>query len=127
MAKDSKDINERIESLYNSFSLVMDERGYSSALPQVVFIEQAVYVQNIKATLAIDAVINAVRFTCIRLGIPYFIIDNKSWKKDVLGNGNASKEDIMRFAKVKWGDEIKTQDEADAACIAMYGKRRFDK
>lgn len=92
--------------------------------PDMVYIEQAVYLQNPKVSFMIDGVVNAVRCACIELKIARQIVDNKSWKKDILGNGKASKAQIMDFAKAKWGEIIKTQDEADAACLALYGWRR---
>ena len=75
----------------------------------------------------IDSTINMVRAACILNKTPYQIVDNKSWKKDVVGNGNSSKEQILSFAKAKWGDIFKTQDEADASCLAFYGYRRLEK
>lgn len=44
----------------------------------------------------------------------------KVWKKLVLGNGNASKQDIMDWA-VSQGFAPETQDQADAIAIAHYG------
>ena len=124
-ASDSKDMNTRAENLWTEFyALLMDLCG-GAWKPDVVYIEQAIYVQNIKATLGIDAVINAVRFCCFINSVPYVIIDNRSWKKDVIGNGNASKEDIAKFANIKWPGIFVTQDECDAACLALYGERRL--
>ena len=94
--------------------------------PDIVYIEQAAYIQNIKATLMIDASINMIRATCIEAHIPYQIIDIKAWKKSVLGNGNASKTQIMDFAKAKIGVELDdNQDLADAFCVATYGMMRL--
>ena len=49
-----------------------------------------------------------------------------SWKKVIVGSGNASKKDIMAFASDKWGDIFPEQDYADAACIALWAKRRIE-
>ena len=122
---ESKDMNTRAEKLWTDFDWLLQELIDSDWTPNAVYIEQAIYVQNIKATLGIDAVINAVRFCCFKRNIPYVIIDNRSWKKDVIGNGNASKEDIAKFANIKWPETFTTQDECDAACLALYGERRL--
>ena len=53
------------------------------------------------------------------------IIDNRSWKKEIVGKGNAKKEDIKKYAIDKWGEKFPEQDYADAACIALWNKRRF--
>ncbi len=46
-------------------------------------------------------------------------------EKDVVGKGNVKKDEIKRFAEEKWGDKFPEQDYADAACIALWNKRRF--
>tara|TARA_Y100000310_G_C20308095_1_gene634925 strand:- start:512 stop:685 length:174 start_codon:yes stop_codon:yes gene_type:complete len=53
-------------------------------------------------------------------------VDNRHWKKIVLGKGNLNKKAIKDFAVVKWGDVFPEQDYADAACIALWNKRRFE-
>jgi len=124
-ASDTKDINTRAENLFVEFEALLLDLIHSAWKPDVVYIEQAIYVQNIKSTLAIDAVINAVRFCCFIHSVPYVVIDNGVWKKDILGNGKATKEEISKFANIKWPDKFTTQDECDAACLAMYGIRRL--
>jgi Holliday junction resolvasome RuvABC endonuclease subunit len=119
---DKNDFETRLKVMFKEFNEYLNIET-----PTIIYIEQAVYLQNVKATLMIDATINLVRFICISRNIPYQIVDNSSWKKDVLGNGKASKEQIMEFAKVKWSDhKFGNQDEADAACLAFYGFRRLE-
>ena len=88
-------------------------------------IETAFFIQNPKTTIAIANVIGAVWAFLLSKRIEVTIIDNKHWKKIILGKGNASKEDIRNFAKDKWGDVFPEQDYADAACIALWSKRRI--
>lgn len=95
--------------------------------PDIVYIENSPYLQNIKVTLAIHSVVDAVRFACVLNKIPYQTIEVPSWKKDVLGNGKADKAQIMAWAKAKYIDIISNQDVADAAAIAEYGWRRMKK
>jgi Holliday junction resolvasome RuvABC endonuclease subunit len=50
-------------------------------------------------------------------------VDNRAWKKVIIGKGNASKSEIMDFAISQWGGVFSEQDYADAACIALWRKR----
>ena len=97
---------------------------------KVVYVEQPVVAygrkQNVKTTLGISNTVNAVRYACHMLKIPVVVVDNTHWKKLILGNGRAKKEEIMVFAKKRWGDVVTSQDSADASCIALlaYNERK---
>ena len=94
-------------------------------VPVQAAVEAAIYIQNPKATIAIASVSGLVRFACFINGIECEFVDNTKWKRDILGKGNASKEEIKEFAINKWGqDKFPEQDFADAACIALWKKRR---
>ena len=86
-------------------------------------IESAIYIQNAKATIAIASVVAGVKYGLHRGGISFAAVDNNTWKRQVLGRGNAKKSDIMTYAEDFWGDRFPEQDYADAACIALWGKR----
>ena len=86
-------------------------------------IESAIYIQNAKATIAIASVVAGVKYGLHRSSISFKAVDNNTWKRQVLGRGNAKKSDIMDFAVDLWGDRFPEQDYADAACIALWGKR----
>ena len=98
-----------------------------SKINQVEFasIEAAIFIQNPKTTIAIANVIGAAWAFLLEQSINTAIIDNRSWKKTIIGKGNSSKDDIQQFAVEKWGDKFPEQDYADAACIALWNKRRF--
>ena len=89
-------------------------------------IETAIFIQNPKTTIAIANVIGAVWAFLLEQKVEVAIVDNKRWKKVIVGKGNASKEDIKTFAIDKWGDIFPEQDYADAACIALWAKRRIE-
>jgi len=95
------------------------------SLVNIAAVEAAIFIQNPKTTIAIAHVVGAAWGFLLTAGIPAIIIDNRQWKKIILGKGNASKEDIKQFAVDKWGDRFPEQDYADAACIALWNKRRF--
>ena len=88
-------------------------------------IEAAIFIQNPKTTIAIAKIIGAVWAFLVSKKTGVTIVDNRQWKKVIVGKGNASKEDIKKFAIAKWGDVFPEQDYADAACIALWSKRRI--
>lgn len=46
-----------------------------------------------------------------------------SWRKEVLGKGNAAKEDAQVYVKKTYGLDIEKLDECEAACIADCAMR----
>ena len=131
--------DERIIEQYKwgSKKKTFDERfpeillGFSKDLSRInitdnASIEAAIFIQNPKTTIAIAHVVGAVWFSLLNRGIEAVRVDNKHWKKIIVGKGNASKTDIKNYAIDKWGDIFPEQDYADAACIALWNKRRLD-
>jgi len=112
----NKDTNMRINEMFLKVKTAIKVLN-----PDMVFVENSPYLQNIKVTLAIHSVVDAVRFACVLNNIPVQTVEVTSWKKSILGNGKVQKEAIMEFAKAKWGDLITNQDLADASCICQYG------
>ena len=99
----------------------------NDVVPVQAAVEAAIYIQNPKATIAIASVAGLARFACHMNGFECEFVDNTKWKRDILGKGNASKVEIKEFAVDKWGAEkFPEQDFADAACIALWKKRRFE-
>lgn len=87
-------------------------------------VEAAIYIQNPRTTLSIAYVVGAIWSSLSSTNTRSELVDNRRWKKDILNKGNAKKPEIKEFAIAKWGDVFKEQDFADAACIALWGKRR---
>ena len=87
-------------------------------------VEAAIFIQNPKSTMEIASVVGGVLLACATNKIGCVSVDNRHWKKHVLGKGNSNKKDIKDFAVDKWGDIFVEQDWADAACIALWRKRR---
>ena len=54
-------------------------------------------------------------------GIKCEEINTSTWKARALKNGRADKNDVMKWAEETTGRKFKTQDEADALCIAYAG------
>lgn len=87
-------------------------------------VESAIFIQNPKSTMEIASVVGGVRLACATNDIKCLSVDNRHWKKYILGKGNSNKKDIKEFAVNKWGELFIEQDWADAACIALWRKRR---
>ena len=135
----SKDMDIRLTELYSEFydevlELVLNiENGEKTILDQFepiglgiyVVVENPVYVQNIKATVGITQVVAAAKLVAYQLCESFIGVDNRHWKKHVLGNGVAGKDKIMEFAKSVQGDNIESQDLADAYCLALWGVMRI--
>ena len=92
----------------------------------LAMVEAAIYIQNPRTTLSIAYVVGSVWSFLSSANVSTQLVDNRRWKKDVLGKGNAKKTDIKKYAVEKWGDIFTEQDFADAACIALWGKRSLD-
>ena len=86
-------------------------------------VESAIFIQNPKSTMEIASVVGGVRLACATNDIKCLSVDNRHWKKYILGKGNSNKKDIKEFAVNKWGELFIEQDWADAACIALWRKR----
>ena len=112
------DFNERITEIFDKFQSEISKIKIRKSA-----IEKAIYIQNAKATIQIASVVTAIQLACHKQSIPCYLVDNKTWKKDIIGKGNSSKQDIMEYAVDKWGDVFTEQDYADAACIALHAQK----
>lgn len=86
------------------------------------YIEWPVMGVNVKALRDQSIIIGVLRSRLWRVGVQHSMVDNGTWKKAVLGNGHASKEEIAAYAHhiLGLGTGL-TQDMYDAACIAQFG------
>ena len=89
----------------------------------IACVEAPIFIQNPKATISIASVAGLVWFLCKHYGIQCTYVDNTKWKKDGVGKGNVSKQEIKQYAIEKWGEIFPEQDFADAACIALWAKQ----
>ena len=69
-------------------------------------IEASIFAQNRSVVSTLAGVVGAVWAILVLQGIPTVRVDNNT------------------FAEEKWGDRFPEQDYADAACIALWNKRR---
>ena len=77
---------------------------------------------NPKALRDQAMVIGMIRYWLWSNNQPHSMVDNTVWKKGLLGNGHASKEEIAAYAqRVLFIPADQPQDVYDAACIAAWG------
>jgi len=84
-------------------------------------IEEPLYLNNIKVSFALDRSVVVCEIAALNVGVNCFSYANTTWKKSILGRGNASKEDIAKFAEAKWKKyPFGVQDFKDAACLGLH-------
>ncbi len=111
---------DRIEKLYTSLRLT-----FFGEPADWVYIELPVMGVNVKALRDQAMVIGMIRYWLWSNDQPHSMVDNTVWKKGLLGNGHASKEEIAAYAqRVLHIPADQPQDAYDAACIAAWGSQQ---
>ena len=90
-----------------------------------VWIEDTIIGNNRKYSLQLTEVRGAV-MSALAMDFDVRLVDNKTWKKQVVGNGNANKDSIRDYIHVTHPAYAplcgSDQDLYDATCIALYGR-----
>ena len=94
--------------------------GYIDA----VYIEHPIAGRNIGALRSQAYVVGTIRWMLHDEGLPTFMVDNTTWKKQVIGSGKAAKEDIKAFCESLFPQlpPDQEQDVYDAIAIAQFGR-----
>jgi hypothetical protein len=81
--------------------------------------------QNVQSSFKQCFVSGVVQACMIKAGYEVHLVPPASWKQLVVGNGNASKDDVARTVRARWPKLARTigadLDLADAACLWCYG------
>ena len=106
-------------------------QNFSKDLSNIIHVEKAavesaIFIQNPKSTIEIASVVAGVRLLCDQANIVCDPIDNRQWKKQILGKGNLGKPQIKEYTIATWGDIFAEQDWCDAGCIALWARRNKD-
>lgn len=87
-----------------------------------IFVESPLIGRNVQHSLRVAECFGAV---LSQLSGEVHPVDNKKWKKEVIGNGNASKEMIREWLKTAHPAYAErcgaNQDRIDATAIGLYG------
>lgn len=83
--------------------------------------------RNIRTTIAQATTSGGLHVALLNWGFHVTLVAPTSWKKEVVGWGNASKEEVAAAVYDLWPefyeDHPKDQDLLDAAAIALYGQK----
>lgn len=99
--------------------------------PVVFYMEEPVVGRNIKSTVVQAQAGGAVMYSLYdNFAEPIFQVNNKTWKKDIVGNGNASKDMVglwlLQNHKPLYDLTGGDQDLIDATCIALYAREKVE-
>jgi Holliday junction resolvasome RuvABC endonuclease subunit len=94
-----------------------------------IWIEDVIIGNNRHYSLQLAQTLGAVMSSLAQLrlsaGTDIRLVDNKTWKKHLIGNGNASKDGIRNYIDVTHGAYAPLcegdQDLYDACCVGLYG------
>lgn len=82
-----------------------------------------------QTALGIAMAIGAIAALTMRTAATTELVAVSSWKKVVVGKGNAKKEEVdewLRASRPTIREECRNQDEIDAVCLALHLKARDD-
>lgn len=92
----------------------------------MVYIEEPLVGRGVKASMALSQVAGTLMAKLAGEQIPCDLVNVKTWKSKVVGNGNADKKAIEMWLKEnhpKYAAHCGDQDQFDAACIALFGRQ----
>ena len=116
---------DRIEKLYTSLQITFFGEPSDWVYIELPILSHFKGKVNAKALRDQAMVIGMIRYWLWSNDQPHSMVDNTVWKKGLLGNGHASKEEIADYAKrVLHIPDEHPQDVYDAACIAAWGSRQ---
>jgi len=92
----------------------------------VVWCEAVAFAGGSRSLVQMAAMQTAVQLACHRAGVPCHMVANTLWKKEVIGKGNASKEEVAAFLQMHHGlpADWSPPDLYDAYGVAVAGLKR---
>lgn len=91
-----------------------------------VWVEKPIIGNNRKYSMQLSEVCGAVMYALANTGYDIRTVDHGTWKKELLGNGHAGKDDIRNYINVTHGAYAPLcgddQDAYDATCVGLYGQ-----
>lgn len=93
---------------------------------KLVFLEDPLVGRGgVRATMVQSFVSGVIQAVFVQAGFDVKLVNVKTWKRVVCGNGNATKEQVARVIGTKWPKAHRSaagdQDIIDAAAICLYG------
>ncbi|NQV17098.1 MAG: crossover junction endodeoxyribonuclease RuvC [Armatimonadetes bacterium] len=120
----AKSLPERLIIVYTELKTVIEKYK-----PDIAVVETIFYGKNIKSAFTLGHVRGVILFLLAQNKIKIMEYSPREIKKSVVGNGNASKQQIQYMVQkiLNLNLENKTEDAADALAIALcqFNKERF--
>lgn len=92
-----------------------------------VYMEAPVVGRSIGPTIIQSQVGGAVMAAAENVGVPLYLVNNMTWKKRVIGKGNAKKEEVAEKLREIWLEAYAAssgdQDLIDACAVNRFGVR----
>jgi len=114
----------RLVLLHDKMSEILEEYK-----PDVAAVESIFYGKNIKSAFTLGHARGVILLALAQHNIPIAEYSPKEIKRSVVGNGNASKEQVEYMVKkmLKMEDDFISHDASDALAIAIchYNKEKF--
>lgn len=123
MKSNEQKVDERIFDLYQGFDKILE----TQPKPDKIIIEESLFLNNFWSSRVITEIIGDCKLCCKLHSVPVETVINSSWKKVVIGKGNATKKQIEEFAIEKFSELIgEEQDVLDASCIGLWGVMKYE-
>ena len=108
----------------------LDEVPWQTTEPIEVYIESPVLGRGGFRSTMVQAFTNgAVQGAFYERGCNVSTANVSSWKKEIVGKGNATKPDVAQSIRLRWAslyeNVAKDQDLCDASAIALYGRKIY--
>jgi len=122
--KPTLDLAERLKIIHQEISKVITEYK-----PDIAAVESIFYGKNIKSAFTLGHARGVILLSLAEADIPIAEYSPREVKKSVVGNGNASKEQVEYMVKkiINLKEKPVTQDATDALAVALcqFNKERF--
>lgn len=108
--------------------LLRQARGFFESLEDGahVFCEDNIALRNPKTNILLAKTTGAIWAAAQDFDLFWHWVPISAWKKEVVGNGNATKDDVKRHAELA-GFYTPVEDYNDAFCIRQYGAKMLAK
>lgn len=96
--------------------------------PAVAYIEDVPFARSARTHAELNQIIGAIKLPLLAGGWAVNMVNNMTWKKEVIGNGRARKPEIREWAtggNIPADPHELNEDNLDALCIGYYGITRM--
>ena len=88
-----------------------------------VVIEYPFFAKNARTAVRMGMMAGALYTHASKMTRDIIFVPPAEWKREIVGKGNANKDETMTWIKTNTTWSFRNDDEADSLCMAVYGKR----